>query len=120
MSRKNQNWEQSVQKSLVSTVNLFAKFTFHSLQILFICHTVVVVVVVIRQADSSIWERSSIISLVYVLCGTGSTVFLCGKLICLVVVIDLHLGWLQALHGDVPLHCEGEAEGLPAQLFQVQ
>lgn len=37
-------------------------------------------------------------------------------LTCLVVVIDLHLGWLQALHGDVPLHREGEAEGLPAQL----
>lgn len=37
-------------------------------------------------------------------------------LTCLVVVIDLHLGWLQAPHGDVPLHREGEAEGLPAQL----
>lgn len=70
MSRKNQNWEQMVQKSLVSTVNLFGKFTFHSLQALFICHTVVllVVVVVVWQAGSSIWECSSIISLVYFPC----------------------------------------------------
>lgn len=37
-------------------------------------------------------------------------------LTCLVVVVHLHLGWLQAPHGDVLLHREGEAEGLPAQL----
>lgn len=37
-------------------------------------------------------------------------------LTCLIVVIDLHLSWLQALHQDVPLHREGEAEGLAAQL----
>lgn len=37
-------------------------------------------------------------------------------LTCLIVVVDLHLGWLQAPHGDVLLHPEGEAEGLPAQL----
>lgn len=37
------------------------------MQALFICHTVVVVVVV-RQVGSSIWECSSIISLVYFLC----------------------------------------------------
>lgn len=34
MSRKNQNREQIVQESLVSTVNLFVKFTFHSMQAL--------------------------------------------------------------------------------------
>lgn len=34
MSRKSQNREQIVQKSLVSTVNLFVKFTFHSMQTL--------------------------------------------------------------------------------------
>lgn len=37
-------------------------------------------------------------------------------LTCLVVVIDLHLGWLQALHRDVPLHREGKAQGLGVQL----
>lgn len=86
------------------------------MQALLMCHAVVVV----RQAGSIIWECSSVISLVYFFCGAGSTVLLCGKLICLIVVIDLHLGWLQALHGDVPLHREGEVEGLPAQLLNVQ
>lgn len=37
-------------------------------------------------------------------------------LTCLIVVIDLHLGWLQALHRDVPLHGEGKAQGLVVQL----
>lgn len=34
----------------------------------------------------------------------------------LVVVVDLHLGGLQAPHGDVPLHREGEAQGVAGQL----
>lgn len=37
-------------------------------------------------------------------------------LTCLIVVIDLHLSWLQALHRDVPLHREGKAQGLVVQL----
>jgi len=35
----------------------------------------------------------------------------------LVVVVDPDWGRLQAPHGDVPLHREGEAEGLAAQLW---